>query len=173
MPCFFQMTPNMALGGNSGIESVVVLTNHLRRMPEQQRGGRIGKTSLDTTLQAYQDERLPRMRRIMEFSSLISRVQAWDNVFLKWLSIYFLPYLPERKLADYLGEIIREAPKLDCVPVGPWNKSRLEWEDTKVEEAKKAGWLQYAQLPLFGAMLVMSSLVWILNARGMLQCWIL
>ena len=173
MPCFFQITPNMALGGNSGMESVVVLTNHLRRMLDQQRGGRPSKTSLNTTFQAYQDERLPRMRRIMEFSSLISRVQAWDNPFLKWMSIYFLPYLPERKLANDLGEIIRKAPKLDFVPLGPWNESRLEWEDTKVEEANKVGTLQYAQLPLFGTMLVMSSLVWILNSKGMLHGWIL
>ena len=164
----------MALGGNSGMESVVVLTNHLRRMLEQQQhGARPSKTTLNATFQAYQDERLPRMRRIMEFSSLISRVQAWDNPFLKWVSIYLLPYLPERKLANDLGEIIRKAPKLDFVPLGQWNEGLLEWEDMKVHETKTADTLPYARLPLFGAMLVVSSLVWILNSRGMLYGWIL
>ena len=173
MPYSPQITPNMALGGNSGIESVVVLTNHLRRMLEEQYGGRPSTANIDTTFKAYQDERLPRMRQIMEFSSLVSRVQAWDNLLLKWMSIYFIPYLPKRKMANDLGEIIRKAPKLDFVPLGQWNESLLEWEDMKDEETKKAGMLQYAQLPLFGVVLVIPSLFWILNSRGMLHGWVL
>lgn len=163
----------MALGGNSGMESVVVLTNHLRRMLEAERGKSPNKTSIRTTFQAYQDERLPRMRHIMRFSSTISRVQAWDSWLLKTISIYLLPYLPQRKLANDLGEIIRKAPKLDFVPLGQWNEGLLEWEDMKAATAKKTGRWQHMQLPLLGAIFTISSVYWVLRAKSVAHDWML
>lgn len=137
---FSQITPNLALGGNSGMESVVVLTNLLHRTLASHSPSKPSHEALTKVFQAYQDERLPRMRHIMEFCRLISRTQAWDNWFLKMLSIWVLPYLPQRKLANDLGEIIRTAPMLDFVPLGDWNEGLMEWEDMKEEKkAKKDG----------------------------------
>ncbi|KAI4279288.1 MAG: hypothetical protein L6R38_005070 [Xanthoria sp. 2 TBL-2021] len=137
---FSQIAPNMTLGGNSGMESVVVLTNLLHRTLASHSSSKPSHEALTKVFQAYQDQRLPRMRHIMEFCRLISRTQAWDNWFLKMLSIWVLPYLPQRKLANDLGEIIRKAPMLDFVPLGDWNEGLMEWEDMKEEKkAKKDG----------------------------------
>ncbi|CAL8575779.1 hypothetical protein XPA_001683 [Xanthoria parietina] len=135
-----KITPNLALGGNSGMESVVVLTNLLHSILTSHSPSKPSHDALTKVFQSYQDQRLPRMRQIMEFSRLISRTQAWDNWILKMLSIWVLPYLPQRKLANDLGEIIRKAPMLDFVPLGDWKKGLMEWEDMKDEkEAKKDG----------------------------------
>ncbi|KAL8847074.1 MAG: hypothetical protein Q9221_007861 [Calogaya cf. arnoldii] len=135
-----KITPNMALGGNSGMESVVVLTNLLHRNLASSSPSKPSSHALTQVFQTYQDQRLPRMRHIMEFSRLITRTQAWDNWFLKMLSIWVLPYLPQRKLANDLGEIIRKAPMLDFVPLGDWEDGLMEWEDMKREkEPKKDG----------------------------------
>lgn len=136
---FSQITPNMALGGNSGMESVVVLTNLLHRTLASNSPSKPSPDALTQAFQAYQDQRLPRMRHIMEFSRLITRTQAWDNWFLKMVSIWVLPYLPQRKLANDLGEIIRKAPMLDFVPLGDWDEGLMEWEDMKQEKEPKKG----------------------------------
>ncbi|KAL8662412.1 MAG: hypothetical protein Q9202_004733 [Teloschistes flavicans] len=70
------VTPNIALGGNSSMESVVVLCNHLRQMMVHQCGARPSPATLRNTVAAHQDERKPRMKHIMEYSSLITSVQA-------------------------------------------------------------------------------------------------
>ncbi|KAL9008627.1 MAG: hypothetical protein Q9173_006265 [Seirophora scorigena] len=134
---FSQITPNMALGGNSGMESVVVLTNLLHRTLASDSPSKPSQDALTQAFQAYQDQRLPRMRHVMEFSRLITRTQAWDKWFLKMMSIWVLPYLPQRKLANDLGEIIRKAPMLDFVPLGDWDEGLMEWEDMKQEKDPK------------------------------------
>ncbi|KAI4086322.1 MAG: hypothetical protein LQ344_007645 [Seirophora lacunosa] len=132
-----KITPNMALGGNSGMESVVVLTNLLHRTLASDSPSKSSLHALTQAFQAYQDQRRPRMRHIMEFSRLITRTQAWDNWFLKMMSIWVLPYLPQRKLANDLGEIIRKAPMLDFVPLGDWDEGLMEWEDMKQKKEPK------------------------------------
>ncbi|KAL9597889.1 MAG: hypothetical protein Q9219_004842 [cf. Caloplaca sp. 3 TL-2023] len=137
----------MALGGNSGMESVIVLTNLLHAQLAATNYRPPSRHTLDNLFQRYQDQRLPRMKHILEFSRLITRTQAWDTWLLKMISIWVLPYLPKRKLADDLGEIIRKAPMLDFVELGDWQDGRLEWEDMKstslaeASEMEKDGFL--------------------------------
>lgn len=119
------------------MESVVVLTNLLHRTLASDSPSKSSLHALTQAFQAYQDQRRPRMRHIMEFSRLITRTQAWDNWFLKMMSIWVLPYLPQRKLANDLGEIIRKAPMLDFVPLGDWDEGLMEWEDMKQKKEPK------------------------------------
>ena len=170
----FQITPNIALGGNSGMESVVVLTNLLNRTLKEHQGGRLSRATINAVFHEYQEIRLPRMRHIMNFSSLVSRTQGWDNWLLKATSIYIMPYLPQRKLANDLGEIIRKAPSLDFVPLGPWNKGLLEWEDVQKSQlvgktGQKTLTVGRAQMSLLGGgLLAISWLLWALNSK---QIW--
>lgn len=57
------------------------------------------------------------MREIMQISSLITRIQAWDSIRLKLLATWVLPYHPDHKLTDQMAELIKVAPKLDYVDV--------------------------------------------------------
>lgn len=173
---FVQITPNMALGGNSGMESVVVLTNLLHAHLSATEFNSPSRHTLNQIFQQYQDQRLPRMKHILEFSRLITRTQAWDNWFLKMVSIWVLPYLPERKLSNDLGEIIRKAPMLDFVPLGDWEQGKIEWEDMKVRDEKGEGkglWGSGVKgmqaRVLMGVALLLSSVLWILSAKGMVK----
>ncbi|POR35297.1 FAD-dependent urate hydroxylase [Tolypocladium paradoxum] len=123
-----KVTPNMALGGNLGIESVTVLTNLLRKALVDKKGpGKLKVSELKNVLEEFQAQQLPRAQAIFEVSSSVSRAQAWDSLWLKFTSIYIAPRSNPRALPDGLGEIMRAAPILDFVPVGKWPEGRLEW----------------------------------------------
>ncbi|KAL9127723.1 MAG: hypothetical protein Q9217_003453 [Psora testacea] len=137
--CVHKVTPNIALGGNSSMESVVVLCNHIRQMMVNQCGAKPSLATLNKTFAAYQAERQPRMKQIMDFSSLITDVQAWRTPLYKFVATWVLPLQPDRAVADQIGEIVRDAPKLDFVDVGDFAKGRLTWkdEDREVQRNQK------------------------------------
>ena len=122
------------------MESVVVLCNHLRQMMVNQNGAKPSLATLNKTFAAYQTERLARVKHIMEYSSLITNVQAWRTPLYKFVANWVLPLQPDRAVADQLGEIIRGAPKLDFVDVADFASGRLPWKDgnNKAEEQKKS-----------------------------------
>lgn len=128
-----QMTPNIALGGNSTIESIVVLTNHLHRVLAAHSGARPSRHTLSRLFAAYQAERLPRMAPIVDISSLLTRVQAWDGLAMRILATWILPYQRDRAIADQLGEIFRTAPRLEFVDAveggGGEFAGKMAWAD--------------------------------------------
>lgn len=121
------------------MESVVVLTNRLRALLIDQCGAKPSLATLHKTFTAYQNERKPRMKHIMEYSSLITSVQAWRNPLYKFLACWVLPLQRDRAIADDLGTTIREAPKLDFVSVKKSELGRLKWQDEERETAKPIG----------------------------------
>lgn len=54
----------------------------------------------------------------------------------KFVANWVLPLQPDRAVADQLGEIIRDAPKLDFVEVADFASGRLPWKDEN-RKAKK------------------------------------
>ncbi|KGO77075.1 Monooxygenase, FAD-binding [Penicillium italicum] len=125
-----KVTPNIALGGNSTMETVVVLCNHLRRTVVAHGGGKVSRATLGKTFAKYQTEREQRMRKIMQISSLITRIQAWDSIGLKLLATWVLPYQSDHKLSDQMAELMKVAPKLDYVDVdGGFARGRVSWDD--------------------------------------------
>lgn len=134
------MTPNIALGGNSSIESVAVLVNQLRSLMHFQQGERPSRHQLGRAFAAYQKARVDRVRAIMEYSQLITRLQAWDNPLFKFAATWVVPYLvPDRLVADDLSQkFIATAPKLDFVPVDKeFARGKLEWADEKADNLKQ------------------------------------
>ncbi|KAH7311416.1 FAD binding domain protein [Stachybotrys elegans] len=124
-----KVTPNIALGGNTAMESVVVLCNHIKRMVTAQQGAKPSPATLEKTLMGYQTERHARAKEIMELSGLITKVQAWDTPLHKFMATWALPLQPDRTVPDQLGEIIRGAPKLEFVEIDGFAKGRLPWKD--------------------------------------------
>ncbi|KAI9164120.1 FAD-dependent monooxygenase DEP2 [Paramyrothecium foliicola] len=131
-----KVTPNIALGGNSAMESIVVLCNHLQRMIRAQHGAKPSLATLEKTFKAYQTERHARVKGVMELSGLITKVQAWETPFHKFLATWALPLQPDRTVANQLGEIIRGGPKLEYVELKDFARGRLPWKD---EEREKEG----------------------------------
>ncbi|CAN8104628.1 unnamed protein product [Discula destructiva] len=136
-----KVTPNMAFGGNSSIESVAVLTNHLRQLlVEQPAGTKPSAEQLEQTLSKYQEERKPRMNEIFKFSGEVTRAQAWANPWYKFMATWVVPLMPERTFGDYLGKIISAAPKLDFIEVGEFPSGRIPWKMADGIRGKDGAW---------------------------------
>ncbi|KAK2598887.1 hypothetical protein QQS21_005629 [Conoideocrella luteorostrata] len=91
-----KVTPNIALGGNSAMESIAVLCNHINRMVNDQSGAKPSLATLNHTISAYRDERAERMKKVMEFSNLITKIQAWDTPLYRFVAEWIMPYAPDR-----------------------------------------------------------------------------
>lgn len=132
-----KMTPNIALGGNSAMESVAALCNHIQRTAVSHQGRRVSRETLRNAFEKYQLEREGRMKEVMELSAFISRVQAMDGLGMKLVAKFVLPYQAHHKSTDQMGALIKTAPKLDYLPVDKsFARGRLMWED---EEEKTEG----------------------------------
>ncbi|KAK2039662.1 FAD/NAD(P)-binding domain-containing protein [Colletotrichum somersetense] len=123
-----KVTPNMALGGNTGMESVAVLCNHLHKMLERQQGAKPSRATLDDVFSSYQAERHARVKNIAAFSGLGTRLQAWDGWLMKLLYRWIVPLLPAALFIRTLSDIVREAPKIDYVPVKGFPSGAVPWK---------------------------------------------
>ncbi|PKX89962.1 FAD-dependent oxidoreductase [Aspergillus novofumigatus IBT 16806] len=120
-------------------------------------GGRVSRATLRRVFDQYQRDREARMHEIMELSSLITRVQAWDGILPKFLACWVLPFQADHKLTDQLGELIRKAPKLDYVKVDQeFGRGRLAWEDEKnsrsLDKVKKMAFVSRLTVYLAGCL---------------------
>lgn len=118
------------------MESVVSLVNKLNRVLKTHPSVKPTRAQLNTIFHTYQEERIPRMHKIMNFSRLITRVQAWDGILMKSVALYVLPWQNERKLGEQIGELIKGAPKFDFIPMSQYNKRRIRWDDEVRPAAK-------------------------------------
>ncbi|KAK7993863.1 hypothetical protein PG989_007244 [Apiospora arundinis] len=132
-----KMTPNIGLGGNTGLESVAVLCNHLVRTlqgtmaPPPLSQQKPTQAALERCFQAYQDGHRARVERIVQLSRLITRVQAWDSPLNRWVAVWIMPKLPDGLLAQVVSRLVRGAPKLDYVTTEGFPRGTVEWLDSK------------------------------------------
>jgi hypothetical protein len=109
------------------MESIALLTNILRKTVVAHPNIKPSRAQLNTIFRQYQDQRIPRMKKIMEFSNMITRVQAWDGPLMKFVAIGVLPYQKGTKLGEDIGAIISVSVKLDFAPiVSP--AGRIPWD---------------------------------------------
>lgn len=163
-----QVTPNIALGGNSGMESMALLTNLLHRtLSAHPNSAKPTRATLTKVFQEYQDRRIPRMRKIVEFSNLITRVQAWDGFAMKATALYVLPYQSRTALGQQIGEVICDAEKLDFVPIKP-RPGRIAWKEQKnasdkvIARSKSSSSTSHWNGPVFSGAIAVPSLLFIL-----------
>jgi hypothetical protein len=129
--------PNMGLGGNSGIESVVVLTNHLHQFLADNNQAKPSGAELQKVFHAYQTERYDRVNNIYKFSNFVNEAQGWSTWWYWFMSTWLVPLLPQRLLADQLGGILSAGAKLDFVDVGNFPSGRMPWKNSAKTEASK------------------------------------
>lgn len=129
------MTPNIALGGNAAIESVVSLCNHLHRMLA--RGdAKPSRANLIETFAAYQAEREERVKYAIKISGLATRIQAMTTLpyrFAAWVT----PWLPERGAPDQLADYIRGSPKIEYLSTQGFPSGRVAWKDDEEKEMNR------------------------------------
>lgn len=121
-----KVTANFALGGNSAMESVVVLTNHLQRLVAK--SVHPSTTEIEAAFEGYQKERRARVRVIGWLSAVVTRLQAWDGWVMKGLMRWVLPVIGDAVLLWFLGKLSSEVPVLDFVPVKS-RMGRMKWKN--------------------------------------------
>lgn len=138
------MTPNIGLGGNMAIESVVVLCNHLHAMLTGQQGVKPSLATLRAAFAAYQAERKPRVEQIMKFSREVTDSHAWATLSHKYYTKWVLPTKSDQFFPNIIAEIVRRAPKLEYVDVKGFNKGSVAWKDEESKASALAwsvGWM--------------------------------
>ena len=79
--------------------------------------------------QRYQYQRMSRVRKIRVLSSFITRLQALDGILMRYMALWFIPYLVgDERIADQLGHIVRHAPKLNFICIKS-RKGTMSWAD--------------------------------------------
>ena len=125
------MTPNIALGGNTGMCDAAQLTNGLHRLLQAHPRWKPTKAALTQVFEEYQNGRKPQAKHVMEFSNTMSRLQALDGLYHKTMALHVLPLLPASYLPAELAQITKKAPKLDFVPLKPYKARKYLWDDEK------------------------------------------
>ncbi|KAJ5765405.1 hypothetical protein N7520_004964 [Penicillium odoratum] len=157
-----KMTPNVGLGGNSAMESIVLLSNQLKRAIEIHPGGHPDAKIVEQMLSEYQSLTKERMRKIIDFSNLASRIQAWDTPFHKLLS-RVVPYLPDTTFAKQAAQLIKASRKLEFVKLPkrsvtgtmPWDDEvKLAMHERKA--AKGESTISFIYTPIVGLCLALS-----------------
>ncbi|KAI0157184.1 FAD/NAD(P)-binding domain-containing protein [Hypoxylon sp. FL1284] len=129
-----KVTPNIALGGNSAMESIVVLCNHLNKMLVEHEGAKPSRATLNKVFEAYQAERHGRIHEVLSLSAHTTRMQAWDNWLYKFMAMWVMPLLPSGLIMNQLGTIMTPAPRLDYVPCKGFPKGKMGWKHPDDEE---------------------------------------
>ncbi|KAL9595420.1 MAG: hypothetical protein Q9219_006463, partial [cf. Caloplaca sp. 3 TL-2023] len=121
-----KVTPNFALGGNMGIESVTALTNELHHLIETTPHGKPTAEAIANSFQRYQDRRVRRVRKIYSVSSFITRLQAYDGILMSYIAQWVVPYLiGDERIADQLCHICATSPKLNFIRIKPRKGSQV------------------------------------------------
>lgn len=116
------------------MESVVVLSNHLHRMLVAQQGARPSAATLRRVFEKYQAEQHSRIKGVMNYSSRITCVQAWDGLVPKFLANWVLPSVWDSFVADDLGKIIAGGTMLEYIDCPATFQGRMAWKNVKAEE---------------------------------------
>ncbi|PYI07022.1 FAD/NAD(P)-binding domain-containing protein [Aspergillus sclerotiicarbonarius CBS 121057] len=111
-----KMTPNIGQGGNSAIETVAALANHLASLRRQIPDRAPSLAELTTCLQAWQTERQDRAYKVWAAANEATRMEAGATLYHRVVAQYLLPYLGSY-VPDGMSDLIKGAEKLDFLPV--------------------------------------------------------
>ncbi|KAK8062459.1 hypothetical protein PG997_014556 [Apiospora hydei] len=135
--------PEHGAGGNSAIEGIASLMNHIHRvLPLEQKQTRTrldissmrnhkpSGTALNMAFAAYQSERQHRMRELMDLSTMVAKMHTYATPLHRFMANWMMPLLDDRKFADRVGAYIAAAPKLDFLPDVSFTSGRLPWKSS-------------------------------------------
>ena len=88
------------------MESMAALTNLPNREVKSHPDGKPSKETFDVIFQEYQERQIPRTQKVTEFANLITRVQAWDGLWMKLMALWVVPVQSGKKLGQDPGDII-------------------------------------------------------------------
>jgi 2-polyprenyl-6-methoxyphenol hydroxylase-like FAD-dependent oxidoreductase len=105
------------MGGASAMEDSVALANAIHSVARSQTGRRPSKKDVTDTLQQYQDERKPRLKKIHDESAFVTRLQSYDTWFLYLLMRWILPLIGLGPIVHSVSKLGSQGPRLKYVTV--------------------------------------------------------
>ncbi|KAF2810454.1 FAD/NAD(P)-binding domain-containing protein [Mytilinidion resinicola] len=134
-----KMTPNLAFGANSAMESVAALSNGLNRALKNQSDSTLSREQISMVFQDYQEKRMGRVTKVHDFTGGFTRVSAWDGLLNKFMALWVLPIASHEFVGDKFSRLIRGGVKLDYVPYKESRSGSVHWDDESRENAGGKG----------------------------------
>ncbi|PHH60640.1 hypothetical protein CDD81_1391 [Ophiocordyceps australis] len=144
--------PNMGLGGNSAIEGVACLMNHLEHTLRSTKGAKPSATALNMAFAAYQSDQKQRMKELLGMSNMVAKMHTSATRLHTFVANWVLPYLDDASFAAYMGDYIARAPKLNFLPCNDFASGQIPWlhkdKGELVEKYRKRAVSEYAMIAL-------------------------
>lgn len=126
-----KMTPNSGFGINTGIQSVVAITNALRKV--LLRTDKPDTAALTVAFREYELARRPNVEKTVHVSGMHTKIATWNTWFLKFVDRWIVPltngYLSMRRL---VGPVVQEGIVLDWIPEDGYKEGTLKWTFPRV-----------------------------------------
>ncbi|KAM7211031.1 hypothetical protein V8F06_013579 [Rhypophila decipiens] len=130
-----KMTPNSGFGINTGIQSVVAITNALRRV--LQATDAPDNAALTVAFGEYETVRRKNVEKTVHASGMHTKIATWDTWLLRFVDRWIVPltngYLSMRRL---VGPIVQEGIVLDWIPEDGYKEGTLKWNFPRVTASK-------------------------------------
>ncbi|KAK3389430.1 hypothetical protein B0H63DRAFT_427900 [Podospora didyma] len=122
-----RMTPNLGQGGNSSIESVASLMNHLHALVEEKPNP--STAELEEAFASYQEERQAQVKFIAGLTGSYTRWATWRNWLGWFMQSWMWPLLGDRFIVNwFLSPMIKDSIKLDFVEEKNLPAGKVLWK---------------------------------------------
>jgi len=127
-----KMTPNLALGANTAIESAAALGNALNTALKDAQGtsnGHLDQAAVAAAFKQYQQNRLARATECKDKTGMNTRIHAWDGWFWKFFVKKVMILFGEKFVLKDTANLILGGVKLDYVPLKNPHSGTIPWLD--------------------------------------------
>lgn len=116
----------------------------------------MSRQTISAIFEEYQELRKPRMKKVLNLAYQLTRLQAWDGLFMRMAQRYALPWVGDARAADHFADIVKAGVKLDFVPTPEHRIGTCAWDDEIPErkisstagDGKMGLWQMLLQMPL-------------------------
>ena len=99
------------------MEDSIALANEIYELTKRHRERKPSKKEVTAALQQFQDERLPRLKKIHDESAFVTRLQSFDTWFLYLLMRWILPLIGLAPIVHNVSKLGSQGPRLKYVEV--------------------------------------------------------
>jgi 2-polyprenyl-6-methoxyphenol hydroxylase-like FAD-dependent oxidoreductase len=125
-----KMTPNLAFGFNTALESATALTNHLKTaLAHSKSHTGLDLAEVDKVFSDYQIQRFARAKRFCDFANLYTRFAAWQNPAFKWASKFAPKVISDDVMVNQFAKLVKGGVKLDFIEVRCKSTGTIKFDD--------------------------------------------
>lgn len=111
------------------MEDVAGFANSLHKALKNSSTGALSQSAISAMFQEYQDTQKARIEKISATCYYVTRMQAWDNGLLRFVSQYMAPLLGDEPVAAYTATMVKGGVKLNYLPVPESTLATCAWDD--------------------------------------------